>query len=330
MYIKLKQKSKQSNEILLNTFKKNPYRYLQERANLTLSQQRFLDWALLTRHPEVLHSFSQVQDVSPAIRYLLLKQNPMLIKNFRKQTIFDGWVALLKDVNVISYMDFLTVEQIKYAFKKGKTINDLSSPLPKSLEFEAIRLNENNLQFIQTQTDRLRLEAIKGDPYQCQFSSGVNFEMALESMTKVGNLLADFSFLSLFEGKEQRELELIATGDAIHYYPLGVSTSIEALHQTQQQLKEEVKQLFDYQHNHQIGVLEPPKTKSCIKNQITDDWVTIEAGLECYPMTLSLLPNYLKSYRHCRLATARDTKTKLFSPYHVYEFVFNTSEGNEN
>lgn len=330
MYIKLKQKSKQSNEILLNTFKKNPYRYLQERANLTLSQQRFLDWALLTRHPEVLHSFSQVQDVSPAIRYLLLQQNPTLIQMFRGQTIFDGWVALLKDWTVVSQIEWLTVDQIKFVLKKGGTLKDFKYPLPEHLELEAIRLNENNLQFIKTQTDRLRLEAIKGDPYQCQFSSGVNFEMGLEAMKRVGNLLADFSFLSVFEGEAQMELEVIATGDAIHRYPFRSSTSIEPLCQVQRQLKEETEQLFYYRHDYQIGVLQLPRVKTCIQNRLTDDWMTIEAGLECYPMTLSLLPNYLKNYRHCRLAVSRDSKTKLFSPYHAYEFVFEISEGDEN
>ena len=285
-----------------------------------------MDWAFFIRHPSFA---SYVPNLNAALKYAILQWWPFAIREMENPTSLEVWTVLQQQPELIMSLPNLNFEQLEYFLERGESLkwiryhSNKKELLSERLCFRAIRINPNNLQHCLEQNERLCLEAIKHDPYQYQFSNHLTFESGLESLKKSTQGLYDFvnSTMALTED-ERVELELIVSGETVRRYPISKNRQLQNIQREQKALQEEVKSFFHYHHEHQIGVLKPPINPYCIQNQLTGEWLTIEAGLEEAPLILSLLPNYLKDYRLCRLAVARQKESRYFSPYHIGELFF--------
>lgn len=305
---------------------KNPTYYLLKRKWLPKKQREQMDWSFFSRHPFFATQINDFNHLSPALRYTLLQNAPELIKKVKMPTDLECWTILQQDPKYITQLSHLSFEQLEYFLKRGESLRWIKyhkkslELLSERLMFRAIQINPNHLQYCDHQTERLCLEAIKQDPYQYQFSKHLTFESGLESLKKSKQGLSDFTKCdSSLTKEEQVELKLIASIESVRHQLNSKNRQLQMIQREQKVLREEIQPLFSYQHEHQIGVLKLPTNPYCMQNQLTGEWLTVEAGIENTPLTLALLPNYLKDYRLCRLAVARQKQSRYFSPYHIGE-----------
>lgn len=244
---------------------------------------------VVSRHA---HQLVDVKEPTEAICLAAVRKNGLVLNyvplELRTPTVCE--TAVSKHGMAIRFVPHPT-EALKHLAVQnmGCALQCISNPTD-SIQYEAVKQDGYAIQYIDQPTRRHQLEAIKQNPRATKYISDLTEEMWWEVATRSEDFLKYLSEIPL-------EYQLIMKRDEnfVRFYL---------------RKRWETELITRYVWQPRIQRFQEVETKGLR---------SVSEVIQEEPKILLLLPNALKSYRLCRLATRLHSEVRLISPYHALE-----------